>query len=318
MSSALAFLFGLGGLLAGAELLVRGASRLASLLGLSPLVIGLTVVAFGTSAPELAVSVAGALEGKSALAFGNAVGSNVFNLLVILGLAALATPLAVAQRLVRIDLPLLIAVSGLTWLLAANGRLGRLEGLALVAGIVAYTAFAVRQGRREDPAVAAEYAGAFAKPSRRHVGTALATAGVVGGLILLVLGSRFLLEGAVGIARALGLGEKIIGLTLVAAGTSLPELATSVVAGLRGQRDIAVGNVVGSNLFNLTAVLGGSAAVAASGLTVPAGATVDFAVMMGATVLALPLAVTGGRISRREGGLFLILYVIYTVYLMRG
>ncbi len=305
-------------LVAGAELLVRGASRLALRFGVSPLVIGLTVVAFGTSAPELAVSVQSGLAGQSDLAVGNIVGSNIFNVLVVLGLSALITPLVVQQQIVRIDVPLVIGASVLFWILALDGRIGLFDGLLLTTGIVAYTVFAVRQSRQESLAIQEEYAQEFGSPAkpwleRLPVQIAL----ILVGLALLVLGATWMVDSAVAIARALGVSEVVIGLTIVAAGTSLPELATSLVAALRGERDIAVGNVIGSSLFNLLAIAGIAALVTPGGLDV-AGSMIrfDLPVMIAVALACLPIFATGHRIARWEGALFLTYYVAYVLYLI--
>jgi len=251
------FLLGLGCLIGGAELLVRGASRLAAAAGISPLVIGLTVVAYGTSAPEMAVSVQSALAAQADIALGNVVGSNIFNVLFILGVSALIIPLTVAQQFVRKEVPIMIGASLLLWLAAADGVIARWESALLFAGIVAYTVYLVRESRRERREIQEEYAAEFgAAPAAKGGGVAVNIGLVLAGLALLVLGSRWLVDGAVAIARAAGLSELVIGLTIVAAGTSLPEVATSILAAVRGERDIAVGNVVGSNIFNILAVLG--------------------------------------------------------------
>lgn len=310
----------LGGLVllvVGAELLVRGASGLAVALGISPLVVGLTVVAFGTSAPELAVGVQSAAAGQTDLALGNVVGSNIFNTLAILGVAALVTPLVVHQKLVRREVPLMIGASVLVLVLALDGRLGRFEGLLLFAGVIAYTAWAVLIERREPAEVAEEYAEALPVTegggSRRTVDIGF----VVVGLALLVGGADALVRGAVDIAEALGLSQLVIGLTIVAGGTSLPEAATSVVASIRGERDIAVGNVVGSNLFNLLAVLGLSSMIASDGVPAPDSALqVDLPVLVGTALLCLLVFFTRWTISRREGALFVGLYVAYVVHLL--
>ncbi len=309
----------------GAEALVRGASRLALGAGLSPLVVGLTVVAFGTSAPELAVSVGSSLSGQADLALGNVLGSNVFNVLFILGASALVAPLVANRQLTRVDVPVGIAAGIGGLLLALDGRVGRLDGLLLVAGIVAYTGLqvglALRGRSAEAPGgTASSTVSPAAAPTdgpRTMWGWALNIGLVVGGLGLLVLGARWFVEGAVAAARSLGVSELIIGLTIVAGGTSLPELATSVLASLRGQRDIAVGNVVGSNVFNLLGVLGASAVVAPGGLPVPEAVLwFDFPVMIAAAVACLPIFYTGHVIERWEGGLFLAFYGAYTAYLI--
>lgn len=305
-------------LVLGAELLVRGASRLARAVGISPLVIGLTVVAFGTSAPELAVSVNAGLAGNADVALGNVVGSNILNVLGILGLSALAAPLVVAQKLVRLDVPVMIGVSALMWIFALNGVIGRVEGLVLFAGIVAYMAFLVRQSRRERADVLAEYEAGFGGKAQHGAGLlALQGLYVAGGLALLVVGADWLVDGAVAFAKFIGISELVIGLTVVAVGTSLPELATSVVASLRGERDIAVGNIVGSNIFNLLAVLGAAAAIAPAGISVnPAALAFDIPVMVAAAVVCLPVFISGFVISRGEGALLLAYFAAYVGYLV--
>ena len=313
-------LVGLGLLVAGGEALVRGASRLALALGLSPLVIGLTVVAYGTSAPEMAVSVGAALAGNGGadVAVGNVVGSNIFNVLFILGVTALFAPLLVSQQLVRVDVPLLIVVSLAMLAFALDGRVSRLEGIVLAVGAIAYTVFAVWQSRRESADVREEYSKEFGRPARSGWrATCVDLLLIVGGLVLLVIGSRWLVDGAVTVAMALGVSELVVGLTIVAAGTSLPEVAASVVAALRGERDIAVGNVVGSSLFNILSVLGVTSLVAPGGVRVAEAALrFDIPVMVVTAVACLPIFTSGRRIDRWEGGLFLAYYVAYATYLV--
>lgn len=309
---------GLLALFAGGELLIRGATRLAAAAGIPPLIVGLTVVAFGTSAPELAVTLQAALNGQTDLVIGNVVGSNIANILLILGVAALITPLTVAQNLIRIDVPLMIAASLTAFAFAADGQVSRLEGAALATAIVAYTLFAIRSGRRESQAVAGEYGSAYGEEGRaalRRLPLHLALAAA--GIGLLVVGAGWLVEGAVAVARALGVGELIIGLTVIAVGTSLPELAASIVAAVRGQRDIAVGNVVGSNLFNLLSVLGFTAIAAPAGVQVPSEALAfDLPVMTAVAVACLPIFFNGYRIARWEGALFVGYYAAYVAYLV--
>ncbi len=302
-------------LIGGADVLVRGAARLAERVGLSPLIIGLTVVAFGTSAPELAVSVKAGLGGQADIALGNVVGSNLFNVLFILGASALVQPLLVSRQLIRLDVPLMIGVSALSWLMAADGRIGRFEGLLLFGGIVAYTAFLVWHGRRESAALAAQTDAESPRPTP-GAGLALNLFYVVAGLGLLVLGARWLVWGAVELARAFGVSEFFIGVTIVAAGTSLPEAATSIIAALRGERDIAVGNVVGSNIFNLLCVLGAAAAVSGSVGVTASAFRFDLPAMVAVALLCAPVAVTGGIISRAEGAFFLALYAGYVACLV--
>jgi cation:H+ antiporter len=309
----LALVVGLLLLVAGAEALVRGASGLAAALGVSPLLVGLTVVAYGTSAPEVAVSVQSSLAGQSDIALGNVVGSNIFNVLFILGVSAAVAPLTVAWKLIRFDVPLMIAVSVVCFALAADGRLGQFDGLLLLAGGVTYSGFQIIEGRRES---ASAPAGA-ARTSPRSGWSVLDIVLVVVGLALLVIGSRWLVDGALDIARWLGVSELVIGLTIIAAGTSLPEAATSLIASLRGQRDIAVGNVVGSNVFNILFVLGLSVVVApAEVLVAPGVLSFDLPVMIAVALACLPIFFSGGVIARWEGGLFLAYYAAYTAYLI--
>jgi cation:H+ antiporter len=314
--------FGLVLLVAGAEALVRGASRLAAMIGISPLVIGLTIVAFGTSSPELAVSVMSSASGQADIALGNVVGSNIFNVLFILGLAAVITPLIVAQQLIRLDVPIMIGVSVLLLLLGLDGKIGRAEGALLFAGIIAYTIFQIVQARREkNLAVTEEYEHEYAAPTspNRAVTWGINLALIAVGLVLLVLGSRWLVDSAVQIATALGISQFIIGLTIIAAGTSLPEVATSVIASIRGERDIAVGNVVGSSIFNILAVLGLASVVAPDGVAVSSEAIqFDIPFMTAVALACLPIFFTGNVIARWEGLLFLGYYVAYIAYLVLG
>jgi cation:H+ antiporter len=304
----------------GANVLVRAASALALAMRISPLVIGLTIVAFGTSAPELLVSVQSAFLGQGEIALGNVLGSNILNVLLILGLSAAITPLIVAQQLVQFEVPLLIGLSVLVLLLGGDGSISRLDGLLLFGLMIAYTRYAIRNGRSESPVVAAEYSEAvesLAIPAPPRRGILLDLGLTLAGLALLVLGSRLFVSGAVDIARGLGVSELVIGLTLVAAGTSLPEVATSVVAAWKGERDIAVGNVVGSNIFNILGVLGAAGLVAPRGIHVPAAAVdFDIPVMIAVAVACLPVFFTGHLIARWEGLVFLAYYGAYVTYLV--
>ena len=305
---------GLAVLTFGAGWLVKGASDLATRLGIAPLVIGLTVVAFGTSAPELAVSLRGVFTDQADIALGNVVGSNIFNVLVILGVSALAAPLVVHQKLVQIDVPIMIAISGALWLAALSGAIGRLEGAVLVAGMILYTALAIRSARRESAAVRKEYEERYARPKKSGLWISILLVAL--GIAALVLGARWLVDGATFIARSLGVSDLVIGLTIVAAGTSLPELATSIVAAIKGERDIAVGNVVGSNLFNIMGILGLTALLAPDPLSVsPQTLALDLPVMLAAAVACLPIFLTSHRISRAEGALLLAGYAAYVLAL---
>ena len=311
-------LLGLVLLVAGAELLVRGASRLAMRFGISSLVVGLTVVAFGTSAPELAVSVQSGLAGQSGLAVGNIVGSNIFNVLLVLGVSALITPLVVSRQLVRLDVPLVIGAGVLLWVLSLDGRIGMFDAVLLTAGIVGYTVFAIWQSRKESDPFEADLARELGAGKSVWLGRLPVQIVLIGGgLALLVLGAHWLVEGAVTIARSIGVSEVIIGLTIVAAGTSLPELATSLMAALRGERDMAVGNVVGSCLFNLLAIAGIASLVTPGGLEVAAPLLrFDIPVMVAVSVACLPIFATGHLIARWEGALFVGYYVVYVAYLI--
>lgn len=311
----LVFLGGLALLIAGAEMLVRGSSRIAAGLGMSPLIIGLTVVAFGTSSPELAVSLKSALSSQGDIALGNVVGSNIFNILFILGVSALAAPLAVSQQLLRFDAPLMVAVTLVFLLLCLDQNMGRLEGFILLAGLVGYLLALLRISLRESAEIQAEYEKEYGEKPVGRFGVAGQLVLVVVGLVILVVGARLLVNASVDFARALGVSELVIGLTIVAAGTSLPEVAASIVAALRGERDIAVGNVVGSCILNLTLVLGLTGLVVPGGIPVPIMALhFDIPVMLAASVACLPLFFTGFAISRGEGLLFLFYYLVYIAF----
>jgi len=311
----MAFIAGLVLLIGGGELLVRGASQLAARLGISPLVIGLTVVAYGTSAPELAVSVQAGLAGSADIALGNVVGSNIFNVLFILGLSALITPLAVAQQLVRLDVPLMVGASVLLLVFALDGRIGPVDGALLLAGLFAYTVFVVRASRRESQAIESEYGKEYGQ--RRSGRLPVQIGMILAGLALLILGARWLVGAAVTIAQAAGVSETVIALTIIAAGTSLPEVVTSIVAALRGERDIAVGNVIGSNIANILGIAGLTAVITPGGLSVaPALLRFDLPVMLAVAAACLPVFVAGHRIARWEGALFFGYYLAYTLYLV--
>ncbi|MBP2317596.1 cation:H+ antiporter [Nesterenkonia lacusekhoensis] len=316
-------------LVGGGEALVRGAASLGKTVGMSSLIVGLTVVSFATSAPELAVSTGAALSGSAGLAVGNVVGSNIVNILFVLGLTAVFGALMVRQRLIRADIPVMIGLCLLTLLLALDGRLSTLDGVALLVLLLLYLVAVITYARRQqaegkDPEITVEGVDDDAggrlmqtlrATKRRSVITDLVL--VVLGVGLLVAGAQMLVTGATDIATALGISELIVGLTIVAIGTSLPELATSVIAALRGERDMAVGNLVGSNIFNIGAVLGLTAVVSPAGIGVDRAAIVfDMPVMVAAALVLLPLAFTGQIIARWEGFLLVGLYVAYVVYLV--
>jgi len=294
----------------GAEWPVKGAAATAVRLGVTPLAIGLTVVAFGTSAPELTVSTHAALKGLGDIAVTNVVGSNIFNIAFILGLAAAIRPIRVTRQLIRWDVPVMIAVSVLCLVLLLDRHLSRPEGLLLVAGITAYTIWTFRQAKREPDLLGL---GEVPKQSGASSGLWVPAGLVVLGLVLLVLGSKLLIAGALQLARSYGISEAVIGLTIVSAGTSLPELATSVVAAVRKQADISIGNIVGSNIFNLLGILGISSLVRP--YSSPELTVWDLAMMLGTALLLLPLLRSGFVLSRKEGLFFLVLYGAYLWHL---
>ncbi|MCK5661930.1 MAG: calcium/sodium antiporter [Thiotrichaceae bacterium] len=298
--------FALGFLLltGGADVLVRGSAELAEHLGISRLIVGLTIVAFGTSAPELAVNLQAAFLDKPELALGNVVGSNILNILLVLGVAAIIIPLTVHKRLIKLEIPMMIGVSFFLLFLSFDGMLTRWDGLLLSCGIVLYTIFAVKGAREEKDK--------DAKSDNSHLLKQIGL--ILVGLFLLVLGSKWLVDGAIMMAHYFGISELVIGLTIVSIGTSLPELATVIIGSLRGEKDLVIGNVVGSNLFNILLVLGFTSLI--SPLAVPQTAIYfDMPVMIAVAMLCLPILFSGYIIDRWEGGLFLAYYVAYTLYL---
>ncbi|MDP1602974.1 MAG: calcium/sodium antiporter, partial [Legionella sp.] len=314
----LLFILGLIVLVAGAELLVRGSSRLAAAFGVSPLVIGLTIVALGTASPEIAVSLQAATSGQGDITIGNVIGSNIFNILVVLGISAVIAPILIAEQLIRLDVPIMIGISVLAYFLMLDGSLGFTDGAILFVGVVAYVIFSLRQSGKESDEVKQEYAQEFAKKEPSTLPNILRyMVFVVAGLGLLVLGARWLVDSASSIAEALGVSQLIIGLTIVAIGTSLPEVATSLVAALKGESDIAVGNAVGSNIFNLLGVLGVAGLVAPDGIHITGQVLrFDFLVMLFVALISLPIFYIDSKISRFEGGVLFSYYVVYTIYLI--
>ncbi len=308
--------FGLAILVLGAELLVRNASRLAFMLRIPPVVVGLTIVAFGTSAPELAVSIKAGLTGQAEIAVGNVMGSNIFNILFILGASALFTPLVVTQRLVRLDVPVMIVISALAWFLGRNGVIGRAESLGMLVLLAFYIIGLATFSRKKAPP-APEAKNDLTENQFCFKTLLRMTTGILLGLLLLVLGAQWFVNGAAAVARLFGISELVIGLTLVAVGTSLPELATSVVASVRGERDIAVGNVVGSNIFNILCVLAVAGLVSPTGIVLSEGALAfDFPIMLAVSLVCLPIFITGAIISRTEGFFFLFYYMLYGLLLL--
>jgi cation:H+ antiporter len=298
-------------LIAGAEGLVRGSSSLALRIGLTPLTVGLTVVAFGTSSPELVVSLKAGLAGQGDISVGNVVGSNIFNIAVILGITAVVCPIPVQWQLIKIDGPIMAGMAILMVALLWDGSLSRAEGFLLTAGIVAYTTMNVKIARRQTNAIVQdEMEDSLRKPAKHWAFDLLY---IVGGLAVLVIGSRFLVDHSTSLALQLGVSEAVIGLTIVAAGTSMPELATSVVAALRKQPDIAIGNVIGSTVFNILGILGITAL--ATPIETRNIRPADYGTMLGVCLLVLPLLFTGRRLERWEGALLLACYGVYLWFL---
>lgn len=313
MNPWLALVLGLVVLYFGAQALVKGGASLALRLGLTPLVIGLTVMAFGTSSPEMVVSVQAALGGNGAISIGNVVGSNICNIALILGLCALITPLTASAQVIRREVPVMIGTSVVALLMLMDGRLARWEGALLLAGLVIYTVLTVKQARAETAASEAskEYTNEI---DPKPAGLGLSIVLVIGGLGGLVVGSHFFVQGAVTLAESWGMSQVAIGLTVVAVGTSLPELATSVVAAVRKESDVAVGNVVGSNIFNVLGILGVAALI--QPIDAPGLEWGDLGVMLLIAIALFPLAKSGGRVNRREGAALLAVYVGYTAWLL--
>ena len=314
----LMFIAGLALLVAGADILVRGASRFAMSFGISPLVVGLTIVAFGTGAPEMAVSVGAVLQNQTDIAIGNVVGSNIFNVLFILGVSALITPLIVNVQIIRQEVPIMVGASVLLLAICIDGRLGLFDGFILFALLLAYTAFLIYQSRKESAAVKEEYSEEYISHSSWDNSKPVQILLIIAGLALLVIGSKWLVASSVIFAKHLEVSDLVIGLTIVAAGTSMPEVATSVVAAIKGERDIAVGNVVGSSTFNILGCLG-LAAMASGNTGLGISESVinfDLWIMIAVAIACLPIFATGQQISRFNGAVFLFYYVVYTSYLI--
>lgn len=315
MADALLVIGGLLALLGGAELVVRAGTGLATRLAVRPIIIGLTVVSVGTSVPELAIGIDAALNGSPNLAVGNIVGTNLINFLFILGLSALLIPIAIDRRTLKFDLPAMIAATLVLYLLSLDGMLTRLDGALLLVGAVAYTLGLLRVSRRETADVNEDYTGAVSAPSEHRltrIGLSLML-----GLALVVVGAELLVEGAVSAAHALGVSDAVVGLTVIAIGTSAPELVTTIMSTVRGDRDIAIGNLLGSSIYNIAAVLGLTVLVAPNGVPVSGEVlNADLILLLAAMVAAVPVLVSGARITRAEGGLFVATYVGYLAWLL--
>lgn len=296
---------GLIGLFIGGEGLIRGSASLSLRVGISPLVVGLTVVAFGTSSPELLVSLKAAVDGNSTIALGNVIGSNIANIALILGIAALIRPLQVHANVIKREIPIMIGASVLLILFLLNGTLGLAEGLIFIVLLVAYTVISIIISLKENKEIENE----FEEGLKSKLNIPLSVLFIVFGLAFLFFGADLFLKGAVALAKILNVSDAIIGLTVVAVGTSLPELFTSIVATIRNKSDIAVGNAVGSNIFNILSILGISAVIVP--IKSEAMSFLDFGVMLAAALILLPLSYTGFRINRLEGALLLVGYSVY-------
>ena len=310
---------GLLALVAGAELLVRTASRLATSLGVSPIVVGLTVVSIGTSMPELAIGIDAARQGSSGLAVGNIVGTNLVNILLILGLSALIAPIVLERRTLRFDLPAMTLAAVALYVLAFDGTLGRWDGVLLCVGAVAYTWGVLRAGRR-DSVAADDGVPPESGPSPGGTGGrpwVLDAVGLLAGIVVIVVGAELLVEGAVDAASSLGVSDAVIGLTVIAIGTSAPELVTTIVSTVRGDRDIALGNLLGSSVYNIALVLGVTVLAAPGDVEVPAEVLeADLLLLVAVALATVPTFLSGRRISRVEGGAFVVAYVGYLVWLL--
>ncbi|SDK50535.1 cation:H+ antiporter [Nocardioides sp. YR527] len=315
MSDALLVIGGLLALLGGAELVVRAGTGLATRLSVRPIIIGLTVVSVGTSVPELAIGIDAAVNDSPNLAVGNIVGTNLLNFLFILGLSALLIPIAIDRRTLKFDLPAMIASTLVLYLMSLDGILTRLDGALLVAGAVAYTLGLLHVSRRETTEVQEDYTDTVSASSEHRL-TRIGLSLVLG-LALVVLGAELLVEGAVSAAHALGISDAVVGLTIIAIGTSAPELITTIMSTVRGNRDIAIGNLLGSSIYNIAAVLGLTVLIAPNGVPVSEEVlNADLVLLVAAMAAALPVLVSGARITRVEGGLFVATYVGYLAWLL--
>jgi cation:H+ antiporter len=313
MSSALLIVAGLAGLLVGADLLVRGAAGLASHLGVRPIVIGLTVVALGTSLPELAIGIDAVRQGSPGLAVGNIVGANLVSILLILGLSALIRPIAFERRTLRFELPAMTVASLALWLLARDGKLSRVDGTILCLGGAAFTAGIIWTSRKESAPVREDYA---SRSERGRRGPLLRVLALVAGIGLVLVGAEFLVDGSIEVARSLEVSEATLGLTVIAIGTCSPELVTTLTSTIRGDRDIAIGNLLGSTVYNIAVILGITVLVAPADLQIPQEViAADLLVLAVVGLITVPVLLTGHRISRLEGGAFVAAYLGYLGWL---
>lgn len=317
----ISFLAGLAIIIGGAELVLRGASRFAALIGMKPIIIGLTIVSIGTSMPELAVGITAAAEGRGALAIGNIAGTNMLNILFILGMSAAIRRLPLEQLSIRLDVPVMIATALVLIVMASNGVMSRFEGFILVAGAVVYTIALVRLSKRESPAMRQEYEEEFGQQillRRKGVWVALFNISILMvGIVLSVWGANLLVDGAVEIATRLGVSDAIIGLTIIAIGTSAPEMATTLVATLKDDREVAVGNLIGSSISNILVILGITCIASPAGVNVSRDILwFDLPLAAAVAIVCYPVFRSDKMISRREGVVFVVLYIIYFLTLV--
>ncbi|MDI9627023.1 MAG: calcium/sodium antiporter [Acidobacteriota bacterium] len=312
-------LVGLATVVGGAELIVRYGSRLASRLKISPTVVGLTIVSLGTSAPELAVGINAALAGRAGIAVGNIVGTNIVNLLLILGVGALIQPIALGSRSLRLELPAMVIAAGLLFVMSLDGQLSAIEGWFLMVLAVLFTFTLIRASRRAPLDVQQEYRHEFAPPEEPR--SAKATWGYLAltlvGIVVVVIGAELLVRGAVELATSYGVTDEVIGLTIVAIGTSAPELVTTIVSSLRGDPRIAIGNLLGSSIYNIALILGVTMVVSPVAIEVPPVVLrIDMIVMVSTVLACVPAFWTGRRLSRGEGAAFAVSYLVYLTYLI--
>lgn len=298
-------------LFAGAEGLIRGSSALALRMGISPLVVGLTVVAFGTSSPELLVSLSAAMDGNGDIALGNIVGSNICNIAFILGISAIIRPMLVQAQVIKREIPVMVIVAVLFSLFLSNNKISRTEGIILFSGIIIYTYMSIYLSRKEKKAVIDEFKEGIPKPSQKIWISILF---IAGGLAFLIYGADIFVDGAVALAERAGISDTVIGLTVVAVGTSLPEFITSAVAAFKKEADIAIGNIVGSNIFNILSIIGLTAIF--SPVTSKGLAFSDIIILLITSVLIWPLSRTGSKLNRWEGGLLFFGYAVYIFFLI--
>ena len=315
------FVAGLALLVVGAELVVRGASKLALSLGVKPLVLGITVVAIGTSAPELAIGITAAMQGSTDLAVANIAGVNILNLLFILGLSAAIIPITIHSQILKLELPFIVLSALAMITLSWNGVLSAFDGALLVLGAIIYTVILIRLSRREPKIVVDEYEDMYGEEpdvDQDNQGEApkriMNSVILLAGLGLTVFGANLFVEGAVGMARGLGISETVIGLTIVAMGTGTPELATTVIATIKGDRDVAVGNLVGSSIYNVLLILGITAMAAPGGIAVGRDVLlIDISLMALVALICIPVFVSGKQVTRLEGILFVSGYLVYVL-----